>query len=46
VKKKATPAQHQSAHTGDSGLIAKDTVIYYNRKGPAPAPSANSNTKQ
>jgi hypothetical protein len=46
VKKKAAPAQHHSARTGDSGLIAKDTVVYYNRKGTAPTPGSASNTKQ
>ena len=46
AKKKTPPAQHHSAHTGDSGLIAKDTVVYYNRKGTTPAPRANANTKQ
>jgi len=47
AKKKPVQAQHHPAtHSSDSGLIAKDTVIYYNRKGTAPAQGSTSNTKQ
>jgi hypothetical protein len=47
AKKKPVQAQHHPAtHSSDSGLIAKDTVIYYNRKGTTPTQGSTSNAKQ